>query len=384
MGANGAVKGRKVGIFTPEHKQLQEPYEELLGILSPVKRRASKTEGVIRTINSGAVDFWPLNDNELAGRGREYDLILVDEGGFTKDSQMMDIWRKSISPTMLTRPGAQAWVFSTPNGVKPDNFFYKICHEPGLKFKNHYAPSSTSPYVPPEELERERQDNHPQVFRQEFLAEFVDWTGVDFFSKDSLLHEGSAVPFPAICDGVFATIDTAVKDGAKHDATAVTYWAINRHVPGFKLVVLDWDIVQIEGSLLESWLPNVFRRLEELATMCRARGGSAGAFIEDKASGSILIQQSKRHGWPAHDIDSKLTAAGKDGRAINVSGYVYRGLVKISQHAFDKILTYKGAARNHFLTQVTGFRIGIDNGADDLLDTFCYGVAIGLGDSKGY
>jgi hypothetical protein len=35
------------------------------------------------------------------------------------------------------------------------------------------------------------------------------------------------------------------------------------------------------------------------------------------------------------------------------------------------------------LTQVFGFKIGMDNINDDLLDTFCYGVSIGLGDSDG-
>lgn len=47
--ARRAFRGQKVGIFTPEYKQLQEPYEELLQILQPIKRRASKTEGTIRT-----------------------------------------------------------------------------------------------------------------------------------------------------------------------------------------------------------------------------------------------------------------------------------------------------------------------------------------------
>jgi hypothetical protein len=81
---------------------------------------------------------------------------------------------------------------------------------------------------------------------------------------------------------------------------------------------LDWDIAQIEGALLETWLPEVFARLEELARLCRARSGSIGAFIEDKNSGTILLQQALRRQMPAHPIDSKLTAMGKDERAISV------------------------------------------------------------------
>jgi hypothetical protein len=54
---------------------------------------------------------------------------------------------------------------------------------------------------------------------------------------------------------------------------------------GIPLLILDWDIVQIEGALLETWLPTVFRRLEELARLCGARHGPLGAWIEDKNSG---------------------------------------------------------------------------------------------------
>ena len=149
---------------------------------------------------------------------------------------------------------------------------------------------------------------------------------------------------------------------------------------------MDWDIAQIEGAILESWLPSVFDRLEELARLCRALKGSLGAFIEDKNSGTILLQQACRRGMPAHLIDSKLTAMGKDERAISVSGYVHRGLVKYTEHAFNKTVVYKRHARNHLLDQIESFRVGDKNNdrEDDLLDAFCYGIALALGNSEGF
>jgi hypothetical protein len=74
-------------------------------------------------------------------------------------------------------------------------------------------------------------------------------------------------------------------------------------------------------------------RLEELAQQCQARMGAIGAMIEDKNSRTILLQQALRRGMPATAIDSKLTAMGKDGRALSVSGYVYRGNVKYTDYA---------------------------------------------------
>ncbi len=100
----------------------------------------------------------------------------------------------------------------------------------------------------------------------------------------------------------------------------------------------------------------------------------------------VLLQQAARRGWPATPIDSKLTKLGKDERAISVSGYVYRGMVKLSRKAFDKVMTYKETTRNHLLGQVVGFRIGSKNEQreDDLLDCFCYGVAIAFGNDEGF
>jgi hypothetical protein len=84
------------------------------------------------------------------------------------------------------------------------------------------------------------------------------------------------------------------------------------------------DLTKMFEPFLETWLPEVFATLEELARLCHARGGSIGAFIEDKNSGTILLQQALRRQMPARAIDSKLTAMGKDKRAISVSGYVHR------------------------------------------------------------
>ena len=85
-------------------------------------------------------------------------------------------------------------------------------------------------------------------------------------------------------------------------------------------------------------------------------------------------------------MPAKLTSAGKDARAINASGPVFRGDVKLSRHAYDKIATFKGTTRNHMVSQIAGFRIGDKHAstrADDLLDTFTYAVAITLGDQEG-
>jgi hypothetical protein len=130
----------------------------------------------------------------------------------------------------------------------------------------------------------------------------------------------------------------------------------------------------------------VFGRLEELSRQCGARHESLGAMIEDKNSGTILLQQARRRGMRAEAIESKLTAMGKDERALSVSGYVYRGNVKYTDYAFNKTTVYKRKSRNHLSDQIESFRIGDKDNKreDDLLDTFCYGIALALGDGSGF
>lgn len=407
--ADGAIKGMSTGWFAPDYKKLSEAYEEILTWLTPpvdrsrgqqpVVRRKSKTDGVIRLRGGGRIDFWTLED-EAAGRSRKYHRVVVDEGAFAKNKTMLSIWEKSIEPTLLDYQG-RALVCSNTNGVDPENFMYAVCNDPRWGFIEHHAPSTSNPLLPlrkPGETEdewRERRDaefavlkkrTHPLVYRQEYEAEFVDWSGVAFFALEKMLVGGLPVPFPVRCDSVFAVLDTATKTGTENDGTAVVYCARSR-VVGHPLVVLDWDVVQIEGASLEEWLPSVMARGEELARECRARHGFLGAWIEDKASGEILLQQARKRRMRAHAIDSRLTALGKDERAISVSGYVFRGEVKLSEHAHDKVTVFKESSRNHLVSQVTGFRIGDKDAAkraDDALDAFVYSVAIGLGDSGGF
>jgi phage terminase large subunit-like protein len=223
----------------------------------------------------------------------------------------------------------------------------------------------------------------PLVFQQEYKAEFVDWNGSAFFGELSMLVDGAPVEAPQRCDQVFAVIDTALKDGFEHDGTAVTYYARNK-ISGHPLVILDWEILQIEGALLDSWLPSVNMRLEQLSAETGARQGNAGIYIEDKASGIVLIQQGVRRGLPVYPVPAALTALGKEGRALSVSAYVFQGMVKICRYAYEKTINYKGQTRNHLISQVCGFRMGQKDGPRDLLDTFCYGIAISLGDADGW
>lgn len=391
-----ASHGLTVGWFAPENKRVLESYNVIVEALDPIKRSSDKTHGIIRTITGGRVDFWSMED-ENAGRSRKYHRIIVDEAAFSKPKVALEWWTRAARPTLVDYRG-RALVMSNTNGIDPENFLYAICHDPAYGFVQYHAPSRANPYLPREEVEAFERDNLPLVYQQEYLAEFVDWSGAAFFALESMLVNGQPVEMPAHCEAVFAVIDSATKTGKKNDGTGVVFFALVRNPvrrvssdgksidPPYRLVILDWDLTQIEGDLLITWLPNVYAVLGDLAVGCRAARGSIGVFIEDKSSGMILLQQAQRRGMAAFPIESPLTKVGKDERAISVSGYVYRKLVTMSRRAFEKVTTYKGTSRNHLRGQVVGFRVGDKDATreDDLLDAYCYGIAIAFGNSEGF
>jgi len=416
---DGAIKGHPTAIFAPDYKRMSEVYHELTTMLSPVIPKqggSNKTDGVIRLTTGGRIDFWTLGD-ENAGRSRRYKRVAIDESAFTAPN-MMDIWEKSIEPTLLDLRG-DAITASNTNGIDPENFLWQVCNEarhgfievhepswnnphiPGRRFE-HMMPSQMSPSDPDyaplkaklDALHAEdcqayfdalRAKTPPLVFAQEYESEFVDWSGAAFFGLDKWLdHQGNPYPYPRNCDRVFAVIDSAVKTGSDNDGTAVTYFARNQY-SGVPLFIIDWDIVQIEGALLDTWLVGVFARLEQLSRECGAREGVRGVWIEDKSSGMVLLQQARKRQLAVHPIGGAWMQMGKDERALSVSSYHYQNLCKITQPAHDKTVLYKGTSRNHLNAQVAGFRMGDKDAArraDDLLDTYVHGLALALGDQK--
>jgi hypothetical protein len=376
-----AYQGLRVGWFGPTYKLNLPTYKRVLQTVSPVVVSKSKIDQIIETRKGGCVEFWTLQDED-AGRSRFYDRVFIDEASLVPKG-LRETWEQSIRPTLLDRRG-KAVMAGTPKGVDPDNFFYQACTDKSLGWVEFHAPTASNPKLDPDAVAKLRLEYPPLVYQQEFLAEFVDWRGSAFFSEENLLDDGQPVDYPTRCDQVFAVVDTALKDGLEHDGTAVIYCARNK-IAGHPLVILDWDIVQIQGALLEEWLPSVNQRLEDLAKETGARQGNVGIWVEDKGSGIVLIQQSERRGLPVYPIEEKLVDMGKEGRALSVSGYVYRGDVKFSRHAYDKVTNYKGQTRNHLLAQVCGFRIGTKTPHHmDALDVFCYAAAISLGDSTGW
>jgi hypothetical protein len=269
LAAQTALQGGEVGWFAPEHKHMTEVFAEFKARLAPVIDSSSKSPSTIRLATGGRVDFWSMG-NPLSARGRRYKLVIIDEAAFAKDGDNRSddsaaaMYEKVILPTLYDHAG-KALVCSNSAGKNPDNFFYRLCTDPSYGFHEYHATTMDNPLLPKridgeriedwnvrriQYQEALRRDNDPLVYAQEYRAEFVDWSGVAFFSREKLLTDNQPVPYPARCDYVYAVIDTAAKTGTDNNATAVTYFAKDS-IGKNRLSILDWDIEQIEGATLE-------------------------------------------------------------------------------------------------------------------------------------
>ena len=82
--SEGLVQGWECAWFAPQHMTWSEVYAGLTDSLRPILDTSSKGAAVMRLRTGGRLDFWSL-ENAIAGRGRRYRRIAVDEAAFAKD-----------------------------------------------------------------------------------------------------------------------------------------------------------------------------------------------------------------------------------------------------------------------------------------------------------
>lgn len=160
-------KGRRVGWFAPTYRFLADPVREFSRALGPIVSKMDRNEMRLETSLGSIADFWSL-DRVDAGRGRSYDLTVIDEAGFTPN--LLEAWRASIRPTLADRRG-RCLILGTPKGMGD---FHRLYLEAEKDESGDWAAfrigSAANPYIDPGEVEAARRSMPPEVFDQEFMG----------------------------------------------------------------------------------------------------------------------------------------------------------------------------------------------------------------------
>lgn len=173
------LEGFPVAWFSPTYKMLLESWRALQEVLAPVITARSNSEYRLEIKGAGSVTMFSL-DTEVGEtvRGRAFKCVVVDEAALVKN--LRGVWENAIRPTLADHRGT-GWFFSTPRGMGDFKLFFDRGQDPAREdWASWQMPTSTNPFIAPEEVEAARQEMTEAAFNQEFLALFVSWEGAVF------------------------------------------------------------------------------------------------------------------------------------------------------------------------------------------------------------
>lgn len=161
--------------ISPTYKMASDTWRRLKQTLMPITIEKNEVEHRLDLVTNGTVQVWSGHEpNALRGAG--LDLAVMDEAAYLHP----DVWRAAIRPALSDKRG-RALFLSTPNGR---NWFWDLWmhgNSPDhADWKAWHFPTVTSPIVGDDEVEQARQLLPERIFRQEYLAEFLDDGGVIF------------------------------------------------------------------------------------------------------------------------------------------------------------------------------------------------------------
>jgi hypothetical protein len=151
------------------------------------------------TLTTGSTIYFRSAERYDNIRGGTFDMACLDEAAFIKEGA----WTEAIKPTLLVR-GKKVVMASTPNSK---NWFYDIAmlaQSPDYQdYKFYKATSYDTPYISHKEIEDAKRTVPDKVFKQEYLAEFLDGGGEVFSNLPSI--EFNKYPKPQ--GKLFAALD---------------------------------------------------------------------------------------------------------------------------------------------------------------------------------
>lgn len=137
--------------------------------IEPYTKRNYKSDMRIEVDNGSIIEFLSAeNYDSLRGEGVHF--MILDECALIQK----DAWEQALRPTLTDHEGSAIFI-STPKGR---NWFYQL-YQRGLdanekNYESFAFPTSSNPFISESELEDVRKTLPEDVFRQEYLAEFLE------------------------------------------------------------------------------------------------------------------------------------------------------------------------------------------------------------------
>jgi hypothetical protein len=161
--------GCKIGWVSPIYRQAKKVFDDLDKAIyeTPICKARNKQD-LEFTLSSGSTIQFFSSERYDNIRGFTFDFLVCDEFAFMDEQA----WSEVLRATVLVH-GKKVLLISTPRGK---NHFYNIYNLESVnpQYKSFTMTSYDNPIINPSEIDDARRTLPDHVFRQEYLAEFID------------------------------------------------------------------------------------------------------------------------------------------------------------------------------------------------------------------
>ena len=186
-------KGCKIAWVTPVYKQGKKVFAELeRAVVKSGLFQFNRSDLVVSGFGSTIEFFSGERPDNI--RGNTFDYMVIDEMAFTRS----ELWDEVLSATVMVK-GKKVIFISTPKGK---NHFHRICmqHNYDDRYAYFHYSSYDNPMIDPRELDERKRSLPDHIFKQEYLAEFIDNASGLFKNINSLKgnHEPGTKAFAGL------------------------------------------------------------------------------------------------------------------------------------------------------------------------------------------
>lgn len=198
------IPNRNIYYVAPTYRQAKTVvWDDLKQRLKDLRwvKKVNETELTVRLVNGSKISLRG-SDNPDALRGVSLDFVVFDEFADVDPTT----WEYVIRPALADKQGHALWI-GTPKGK--GNHFYDLYEwaQDQTDWATFKYSSVEGGQIPPEEIELAKHEMDERTFKQEFLADWVDYKGLVYFAFQEQHIEKYTGPVHNIYIGMDFNID---------------------------------------------------------------------------------------------------------------------------------------------------------------------------------
>lgn len=177
-------KGCKCAWVSPIYKQAKKVFDEMVEAFADTGLIQKNSQDLTITFGKSTLQFFSAERYDNI-RGFTFEYLVCDEFAFID----AEAWTEVLRATVLVN-GKKVLLVSTPKGKNHFYTAFQLEHS-NPQYKSFKMTSYDNPLIDPKEIDDARLTLPDHIFRQEYLAEFIDDAGAVFRNINECIKSGS-------------------------------------------------------------------------------------------------------------------------------------------------------------------------------------------------